>query len=418
MRFYSTDRVLEEIRRNGRDARHFFFCDDNFAADPRRAKELLHCMVEEDLRLKWSTQVRVDAARDEELLELMQRTNCYMVYIGFESINPRTLEAVRKHQSPDQMRGAIRAFHRHGIHIHGMFIVGADEDMPGTAEQTRRFARRMGIDSVQFMMLTPLPGTETYRELEQSGRLITKDWRLYDGSYAVFDPYRMTAWDLQVETHRAYRRFYSWFSVLKKAIGLDFAFAAIRWHARQIVLRSRKRIEEYNRILMADILEGARAHLGVAFEKRDRPKRVLLAETVEEPYQKFLAAFLGRLGVKVESIDLDRWLRAAGFNLRLELERRSVAGHRRSQLLLVPVREEMSVLGRHSRDIVRSLSQQIDRYLPNGFHLLALDLDPVNDSLYRAAVDLGLVFCDNMHLIQRAYRSALPALGLDSRHCT
>jgi hypothetical protein len=59
---------------------------------------------------------------------------------------------------------------------------------------------------------------------------------------------------------------------------------------------------------------------------------------------------------------------------------------------------------------VRSLSQQIDRYLPNGFRLLALDLDPVNDSLYRAAVDLGLVFCDNMRLIQRAYRSALPAL--------
>lgn len=417
MRFYSTDRVLEEIRRNGRDARHVFFCDDNFAADPRRAKKLLRRMLEEDLRIKWSTQVRVDAARDEELLELMQRTNCYMVYIGFESINPRTLEAVRKHQSPDQMGGAIRAFHRHGIHIHGMFIVGADEDMPGAAEETRRFARRMGIDSVQFMMLTPLPGTETYRELEESGRLITRDWHLYDGSYAVFDPHLMTAWDLQVETHRAYRRFYSWFSVVRKAIGMDLLFAAIRWHARQIVLRSRKRLREYNTILMADILEGARARLGVAFERRDSPKRVFLAETVEEPYRRFLAAFLGRLGVKVEPIDLDRWLREAGSNLRSELERRSLARRRRSELLLVPLREDMSALGRHGRDIVRSLSQQIDRYLPNGFRLLTVDLDPVNASLYRAAVDLGLVFCDNMRLIQRAYRSALPALGFDSRHC-
>jgi len=411
MRFYSTDRVLEEIRRNGRDAGHVFFCDDNFAADPRRAKELLRRMVAEDLRIKWSTQVRVDAARDEELLELMQQTNCYMVYIGFESVNPRTLEAVRKHQSLEQMRGAIQAFHRHGIHIHGMFIIGADEDMPGAAEQTRRFARRMGIDSVQFMMLTPLPGTETYRELEESGRLITKDWRLYDGSYAVFEPHLMTAWDLQVETHRAYRRFYTWLSVARKAIGFDPVFAAIRWHARQIVLRSRKRLGEYNKILLADILEGTRARLGVVFEKRDRPKRVFLAETVEEPYREFLAAFLGRLGVNVESIDVDQWLREAGSSLRSELERRSAAGRRRSQLLLVPVKNEMSALGRRSREIVKSLSQQIDRYLPNGFRLLAIDLDPRNESLYRAAVDLGLVFCDNMRRIQRAYRSALQAQG-------
>lgn len=410
MRFYSTDRVLEEIRRNGRNAKHVFFCDDNFAANPRRAKELLRRMVEEGLRIKWSTQVRVDAARDEELLGLMQRTNCYMVYIGFESINPRTLAAVRKHQSPDQMRGAIRAFHRHGIHIHGMFIVGADEDMPGAAEETRRFSRRMGIDSVQFMMLTPLPGTETYRELEESGRLITRDWGLYDGSYAVFDPHLMTAWDLQLETHRAYRRFYSWFSVVRKAISFDPVFAAIRWHARRIVLRSRKRIREYAKILLADIMERARTPLGVASEKRNRPKRVFLAKTVEEPYHRFLGAFLGGLGVKVESIDLDRCLREAGCTLRSELERRTLARRRRSQLLLVPLREEMSALGRHGRDMVRSLSQQIDRYLPKGFRLLALDLNPVNDSLYRAAVDLGLVFCDNMRLIQGAYRSALPVL--------
>jgi len=202
----------------------------------------------------------------------------------------------------------------------------------------------------------------------------------------------------------------SWFSVVRKAISFDPVFAAIRWHARKIVLRSRKRIREYNKILLADILEEARARLGMVMEKRDRPRRVFLAETVEEPYRRFLAAFLGRLGVKVEPIDLDRWPREAGSTLRSELERRSLASRRRSQLLLVPLREEMSAMGRHGRDLVSSLSQQIDRTLPNGFRLLALELNPVNDSLYRAAVDLGLVFRANMRRIRRAYRSALPAL--------
>ena len=76
----------------------------------------------------------------------------------------------------------------------------------------------------------------------------------------------------------------------------------------------------------------------------------------------------------------------------------------------------LETLDQRGREIVKSLSQQIDRYLPNGFRLLALDLNPVDDSLYRAAVDLGLVFCDNMRLIRRAYRSALPALAADRRH--
>jgi hypothetical protein len=75
-------------------------------------------------------------------------------------------------------------------------------------------------------------------------------------------------------------------------ITLAPVFTAIRWHARQIVLSSRKRMREYHKILLADITEGPRTRLGVAFEKRDRPKRVFLAEMVEEPYRRFLAAFL------------------------------------------------------------------------------------------------------------------------------
>jgi len=78
-----------------------------------------------------------------------------------------------------------------------MFVFGADEDSLQTLEETLDFALKNRIDTVQFLILTPLPGTKTFSELEQAGRLLTRDWNLYDAHHVVFQPAQMSPYELQ-----------------------------------------------------------------------------------------------------------------------------------------------------------------------------------------------------------------------------
>lgn len=207
-RFRSSESVLRELARYR--GKYVFFCDDNFTADKKRSKELLRGMIERRLKLKgWGAQVRVDAVEDEELLELMRAAGAKIVYIGLESINPETLKAYRKQQTVAEVERSIRKFHEYGIRVHGMFVFGGDSDTVQTIRETADFALKARIDSVQFLTLTPLPGTPLFEQLEAEGRLLTREWELYDGHHAVFQPALMSPEQLQDETVRAFKRFYS-----------------------------------------------------------------------------------------------------------------------------------------------------------------------------------------------------------------
>jgi radical SAM superfamily enzyme YgiQ (UPF0313 family) len=158
--------VLDELESyRGRGA--VFFYDDNFVVDKRRTKALLRGMIARELKPQWSAQMRAEAVfrdrrtqeLDHELLSLMRDSGCTMVYCGFESVSQATLEAYNKHQDVQDVRGSTAAFHRYGIRVHGMFVLGADTDDKGIFDKTVDFALENEIDTVQFLMLTPCPHT-------------------------------------------------------------------------------------------------------------------------------------------------------------------------------------------------------------------------------------------------------------------
>jgi len=164
-RFRSAEKVLEDLRPY--TDRTIFFYDDNFAANKERTKQLLRRMIEEGITPEWTAQVRVDVTRDEELMELMERSNCCGIYVGFESINPKTLELYSKGQTLEDIKTSIKKFHEHDISIHGMFVLGSDEDDVRIIRETAKFAKRVKIDTVQFMILTPIPGSEIFDEFDE-----------------------------------------------------------------------------------------------------------------------------------------------------------------------------------------------------------------------------------------------------------
>jgi radical SAM superfamily enzyme YgiQ (UPF0313 family) len=216
VRARSIEDVLAELE-TYRDRGSVFFYDDNFVVSKTRTRALLRGMIERGLALPWSAQMRAQVVYedkrsrelDHELLGLMRDSGCTMVYCGFESVNPDTLAAYNKRQDVRDIRDSIRAFHDYGIHVHGMFVLGADTDDVETFQRTVDFALRNGIDTVQFLMLTPCPGTPFYERMVAQGRLLTDDLSLYDGHHCVIQPALMSPYELQMGTYRAMARFYS-----------------------------------------------------------------------------------------------------------------------------------------------------------------------------------------------------------------
>jgi radical SAM superfamily enzyme YgiQ (UPF0313 family) len=146
-RTHSIGRVLEELESH-RGNMYTFFADDIFTANKKRVKELLRGMIDRDLTPEWGAQVRTETVDDPELLQLMRDSNCFNVYVGFESINPRTLKLFQKKQDVAKIERSIERFHAHKIRIHGMFVVGSDEDDVETLDATAEFALKHDIDSI------------------------------------------------------------------------------------------------------------------------------------------------------------------------------------------------------------------------------------------------------------------------------
>ena len=211
-----------------------FFYDDNFTADIRHAREICRLIIESGMKMNWSTQVRIESARDPELLELMYEAGCRTVFIGFESVNQKALVESRKSQSVAEMDGAVRAFRRAGIDVHGMFIYGLDSEGSRDLEATLKFAIKTPITTAQFLILTPFPGTEQLERLTREDRILLTDWSLYDGHHVVFTPRNISPQELQGMQVRSHWRFYSWPRSLISLLKMKFVRTGIYIYARRI----------------------------------------------------------------------------------------------------------------------------------------------------------------------------------------
>ncbi len=210
-RMQSPERIIQEVENA---LAHFktktvFFYDDNFSSNRKRVNRVCDLIIERGIDILWVTQVRSDLAKDPALLQKMQEAGCSYFFIGFESIDDETLEAMNKSQTRKDIERAIDVVHKHGISIHGMFIFGEDHDTPESLQRTVDFAIEHHIDTVQFMIITPFPSTRFYNQMEEQGRILHKRWEYFSALYTVIRPAKMSPYTLQRETVKAYERFYS-----------------------------------------------------------------------------------------------------------------------------------------------------------------------------------------------------------------
>jgi len=210
------DEVIAEIKTLPRNE-IIVFMDDNIAGNPKFAKELFRALI--PLKIRWLSQCSVTIAHDEELLSLAAQSGCIDLFLGIESISNASLAEVgKKINVVEQYEEVISKIHAHGIAIHGFFIFGFDEDDEDVFDSTADFAIKNKLESAQFDLLTPYPGTKFYDKIVAEGRLLSNDWSKY-GYELLFEPKKMSAQTLHEKQQQVWRRFYSLPSIFKR-IGL------------------------------------------------------------------------------------------------------------------------------------------------------------------------------------------------------
>jgi radical SAM superfamily enzyme YgiQ (UPF0313 family) len=233
-RFRSTASVMGELRRYDPRRHYIFFYDDNFTANAEHTKELLRAMIAAQFKFHWSAQVRANVTHDPELVQLMKRAGCEIVFIGFESLNPASLKAMKKGQTVAEIARAVKVLRRARIRIHGMFVYGFDEDDWRTVRRTVRFAKKARLTSSQFMILTPLPGSDFYAKACAQKRIRFSDWNLYDAHHVVFEPTRLAPLDLQRAQIYSHKKFYSLATSLRRLVNFKWVDIAIAHYARKL----------------------------------------------------------------------------------------------------------------------------------------------------------------------------------------
>ena len=245
MRYRSIDRVLKEVAGHDLDRSLFFVYDDNLTANRRRTRELCEGIESIGRPVRWMAQVRADVARDTDLLDRMARAGCNMVFIGLESVNEATLKSTKKRQTLDEVREHVRRIRSRGIDVHGMFVFGFDTDGPGTLDRTLRFAREADLYSLQFLILTPFPGTRLGEEMAQAGRVLHHDWSKYDTHHVCFQPAQVTPAELQAWQMEGHRRFYSGRQFASRLLRRNWSGAMVSLYAARLNRSWQRRNAEY-----------------------------------------------------------------------------------------------------------------------------------------------------------------------------
>lgn len=207
------EQIVEDLRRRG--TRRAVFIDLNLIADREYAARLFEALI--PLEVQWYGLATVLLTADEPLLDLAARSGCRGLLMGLESLSPANLRRSHKgFNHPDRYREVVEALHRRDISLQGCFVFGMDDDTPEVFLETARFAVEAGIDLPRFAVVTPFPGTALYRRLDAEGRIATRDWELYDGQHAVFEPVHMDRRDLERGTEAAWKHAYSWSSIARR----------------------------------------------------------------------------------------------------------------------------------------------------------------------------------------------------------
>jgi hypothetical protein len=273
-----------------------------------------------------------------------------------------------------------------------------------------KVSRQLDLDSLQYLILTPVPGTPFYQEMEAQNRIICRDWSQYDGHHAVFQPRQFTPYELQLETTRAMKKFYSWPSVVKRLVARDLFFAKMKAYGRIILWKSTLRKNQHFQQLKEQLFSRAqqlRQWLpgGSRVPRVGIPGDIWNLCTWEKGPRDFLLKFLERLGVEVVQENSAEQGDAGPLAAVAAVQAEIVRLEKQADLVLVPMWRGLEGAAQKIKDLRQEFAQETMS------RLLALEFS--RESFYNACMELGLCFQMKMNRIRRVYFQTLAEVGAE-----
>jgi radical SAM superfamily enzyme YgiQ (UPF0313 family) len=215
--FYTqrVDDALAEIERL--PGRHLYFLDDHLLGDRRFAESLFEGM--RGMGRVFQGAATVDSVLRGDLIERAAEAGLRSIFVGFETLTQENLKRSNKRQNLGRDYKAVAdRLHSLGIMINGSFVFGMDDDGEDVFRRTVDWAVERGITTATFHIQTPYPGTLLHARMSREGRMLTRDWRLYDTRHVVYRPARLSPEKLKEGYDWAYREFYRWSSIAQASL--------------------------------------------------------------------------------------------------------------------------------------------------------------------------------------------------------
>lgn len=211
VRMRSPENVIEEIEYllNEYNVGEIAIYDDTFTVNKKRVEKICDLLIEKRIRIGWSAEARVDTL-SVGMLKKMKKAGCRTIYIGVESGSSNTLNSLNKGIDLKQIQTGVKMIKKTGLNIVASYMVGNRGETKQDIEQTIKLAKKLNTDHVLFYITTPYPGTQLYKEVEEKGLLLSKNWSKYIQfiNNGIIKLDRITQEDLDKIYSSIYKRYY------------------------------------------------------------------------------------------------------------------------------------------------------------------------------------------------------------------
>ncbi len=211
--FKTAAKIFKEVEYlSGLGVKSFYFFDETFTVDKQRVRDLCQMMIAANLKLDWACNGRVDTL-DEEIIKIMKQAGCWNIMFGIECGSESLLEQARKGTTLARAMEVTGFCKKNGIRVTASFVIGFPEESMETAKETLAAAKKINPHRVQFVVLTPYPGTQLYDEVKREG-LLEREYSFsgYDALCVDQGPVlrtkKMSSKELLEAQKYIYRRFY------------------------------------------------------------------------------------------------------------------------------------------------------------------------------------------------------------------
>ncbi|MCF8018013.1 MAG: B12-binding domain-containing radical SAM protein [Vallitaleaceae bacterium] len=238
--------IVAEVE--GLNTKSILFVDVNLLADRSFAIDLFKALT--PLKKWWYGLSTADVVQDKEVFDLMVKSGCKGLLIGFESVTTSSLQSMNKYRNDVvNYSELMKKMHANGISVNGTFCFGTDEDDLDVFDRTVEMVLKLKIDLPRYSILTPFPGTPLYEQLTTEKRISDEHWAMYDVQHVVYEPKKMSQKQLMDGFVKAWRDTYSVGSIVTRIARPHVTFPlsimtnnAYRYYADKLETFTRERM--------------------------------------------------------------------------------------------------------------------------------------------------------------------------------